>query len=398
MTGPDAEPFLPYGRQLIEDDDVAAVVSVLRSPFLTQGPAIAAFEKTVADYVGARHAVAVSSGTAALHLSCLAAGLAPSTSAVTSPITFLATANAVVYAGARPLFADIDGEDLNLSPAALERVLVREKNVRAVLPVHFSGAPCDMPAIRSLARKAGAVVIEDAAHALGGSYPDGGRIGCGKHSDMTIFSFHPVKLIAAGEGGMVVTNDDALYEKLLRLRNHGIYKGETGNLNQEMAFTDGALNPWYYEMQDLGFHYRLTDMQAALGHSQMMKIDRFIARRRELVVRYDHAFAALKHAKSAQLRLRAPSAHHLYLLRVNFEKLGRSRGSVMDGLKKVGIGTQVHYIPVHLQPFYSQFGFKAGDFPEAERYYREALSIPLYHGLTDAEQDRVVAAVTAAIG
>ncbi len=389
--------FLPYGRQLIEDDDVEAVVRVLRGPYLTQGPAIASFEKTVAEYVGARHAVAVASGTAALHIAALAAGLDANKSAITSPITFLATSNAIAYAGARPVFADIEAASLNLSPARLEAALSSSKNFGAVLPVHFSGAPCDMTAIRKMADKAGAVVIEDAAHALGGTYADGGRIGNCANSAMTIFSFHPVKLIAAGEGGMITTNDSALYDKLCRLRNHGIYKGESGNRNRDLAFTDGKLNPWYYEMQDLGFHYRITDIQAALGESQMKKIDRFIKRRHELVARYDHAFASLKKARPVQTGLRKQSAHHLYVLRIDFHSVGVTRGDVMDSLRKVGIGTQVHYIPVHLQPFYSRYGCKAGDFPEAERYYTEALSLPIYHGMTDSEQDRVIAAVKALI-
>ena len=388
-----AEPFLPYGRQLIDDDDVDAVVRVLRSPFLTQGPAIASFEKAVAEYVGARHAVAVASGTAALHLACLAGGLTNGDTAVTSPITFLATANAVVYTGARPLFCDVDQESVNLSPGTLDELLRRQKNVRAVLPVHYAGAPCAMADIRATAKKAGALVIEDAAHALGATYPDGGRVGNGAHSDMTIFSFHPVKLIAAGEGGMIVTNSDALYERLLRLRNHGIYKGETENRSREMAFTDGKINPWYYEMQDLGFHYRMTDIQAALGQSQFKKIGRFLDRRRALVRRYDAAFAGLRFARPTQTALRSFSAHHLYVLRINFDALGRSRAAVMETLKDAGVGTQVHYIPVHLQPFYARFGFKAGDFPQAEAFYRQALTLPLYPALADVEQDRVIAAV-----
>jgi UDP-4-amino-4,6-dideoxy-N-acetyl-beta-L-altrosamine transaminase len=377
---------------------VEAVVRVLRSPFLTQGPAIAAFEKTVADYVGARYAVAVASGTAALHLACLAAGLSSRDAGVTSPITFLATANAVVYAGAQPLFSDVDDATTNLDPAALESTLKKHRNVRAVLPVHFAGAPCDMPAIATMARKAGAVVIEDAAHALGATYPGGGRVGNCAFSDMTIFSFHPVKLVAAGEGGMIVTNRPELHEKLLRLRNHGIYKGETDNRSREMAFTDGKINPWYYEMQDLGFHYRMTDLQAALGQSQMRKIDRFLDRRRALVARYDDAFAGLKFARPIQRSLRGESAHHLYVLRCDFARLRRSRADVMGALKTMGVGTQVHYIPVHRQPFYSKFGFKPDDFPNAEKFYEEALSLPLYPGLSDAEQDRVIRAVTQVFG
>jgi dTDP-4-amino-4,6-dideoxygalactose transaminase len=211
---------------------------------------------------------------------------------------------------------------------------------------------------------------------------------------MTIFSFHPVKLIAAGEGGMITTNSEALYKKLLRLRNHGIYKGETENQSSEMAFTDGKINPWYYEMQDLGFHYRMTDIQAALGQSQMNKIGRFLERRRALVRRYDEAFAGLRFARPIQTSLRSYSAHHLYVLRCDFEKLGRSRADVMESLKTAGVGTQVHYIPVHLQPFYARFGFNAGDFPQAEAFYAQALSLPLYPALTDAEQDRVIGAVT----
>lgn len=394
MPDGQSDPFIPYGRQLIEEDDVASVVAVLRGPYLTQGPAVAAFEEAVAGYTGARHAVAVSSGTAALHLACIAAGLDTSKSAVTSPITFLATANAPVYVGAKTVFCDVDA-NVNLSPAKLKETLSRVTNVGAVLPVHFGGAPCDMVEIRRLANAAGAVVIEDAAHALGGSYIDGGRIGNCAHADMTIFSFHPVKLVAAGEGGVITTNSEALAARLRMLRNHGIHKADEGYRNPELASTGGTPNPWYYEMHELGFHYRLTDIQAALGKSQLSKIGRFIERRRDLVARYDAAFSSLEFAHPIQTGLRSRSGHHLYVLRIDFTKLNRSRAEMMESLRLAGIGTQVHYIPVHLQPFHARAGFKRGDFPEAERFYDQALSLPLFHGMSDREQDRVIAGVKA---
>lgn len=386
--------MIPYGKHHIDEDDIAAVVDVLRSGLLTQGPAVEAFERAIADYVGAKHAIAVSSGTAALHLAALAAGVAPGTTLITSPITFVASANAGLYAGGRVVFADIDPETINMSPAALEVALADNPDTKAVVPVHFAGLPCDMPAIKSLADKAGAAVIEDAAHALGATYPDGRRVGCCSHSLMTIFSFHPVKAIAAGEGGMITTNDDAVYRRLLRLRSHGINKLDDPLLLPDQAFTDGVQNPWYYEMQELGFHYRITDIQCALALSQFRKLEKFLSRRRTLAQRYDSAFLSMSNCRPAQTVARDRSGHHLYVLRVDFDSAEISRAKLMRELKAKEIGTQVHYIPVTSQPFYRCIGYRHDSHPNAWHYYSQALSIPLYFELSDCEQDHVIRSIT----
>ena len=385
--------MIPYGKHHIDEDDIQAVVDILRSSFLTQGPAVEAFENTIAGYVGAKYAVAVSSGTAALHLAALAAGVGPGTSLVTSPITFVASANAARYCGGDVLFADIDPETINMSPNALREVLSRNSNVKAVIPVHFAGLPCDMIAIKTLADEVGAVVIEDAAHALGATYPNGRYVGCCENSLMTIFSFHPVKAIAAGEGGMITTNDEATYRKLIRSRSHGINKLDDPLQVVAEAFKDGEQNPWYYEMQELGFHYRITDIQCALALSQFKKLDSFIYRRCELVKNYDLAFSKMKSCRPAQTIGRDQSGHHLYILRIDFKKIAFSRSQVMKKLREYGVGSQVHYIPVPSQPYYRQLGFRPEDYPEAQMYYEQALSIPLFFDLTDDQQNQVIQAI-----
>jgi perosamine synthetase len=390
--------MIPYGKHHIGEDDIQAVVDILRSSFLTQGPAVEAFENAVAQYVGVKYAVAVSSGTSALHLAALAAGVGPRTSVVTSPITFVASANASRYCGGDVLFADIDSETINMSPAALREVLLKNSNVKAIIPVHFAGLPCDMIAIKSLADNAGAIVIEDAAHALGATYPNGKRVGCCENSLMTIFSFHPVKAIAAGEGGMVTTNDEAIYRKLIRLRSHGINKLDDKFQLPSQAFTNDELNPWYYEMQELGFHFRITDIQCALALSQFKKLNSFIKRRRELVNNYDQAFAAMKKLHPAQTTGRDQSGHHLYVLRIEFETTGLTRVKIMQKMKEEGIGTQVHYIPVPMHPYYQKLGHNMNNYPNAQGYYNEALSIPLFYGLTSDEQKKVIFIIDKIIG
>jgi perosamine synthetase len=382
--------MIPYGKHHIDEDDIQAVVEVLKSGALTQGPTVELFEQAVAQYVGVKYAVAVASGTAALHLAALAAGVGPGTSAVTSPITFVASANAALYAGGKVLFADIDTDSINMSPRSLMDTLHKNPDVRAVIPVHFAGLPCDMPAIKKAADQAGAVVIEDAAHALGALYPDGRRVGCCAQSLMTIFSFHPVKAIAAGEGGMITTNDEPTCRRLLRLRSHGINKLDDPFQLPEQAEAGGIRNPWYYEMQELGFNYRITDIQCGLAFSQLKKLDKFIRRRRELVQVYDAAFQGMRHCRPAQTLGRDRSGHHLYVVRIDFSSLKRTRGQVMQELKGRQIGSQVHYIPVPAQPYYRRMGFKPEGYPNALQYYNEALSIPLFYDLTDVQQNHVI--------
>ena len=385
--------MIPYGKHHIDEDDIQAVVDVLRSGVLTQGAAIEAFEQAIAGYVGAKYAVVVSSGTAALHLAAMVAGVGPKTSLITSPITFVASANAGLYVGARVVFADIDPDAVNMSQSALKGVLARTPDARAVIPVHFAGLPCDMSAIKTVADQAGVVVIEDAAHALGAVYPNGSRVGSCVYSLMTIFSFHPVKAIAAGEGGMITTNDEKIYRRLLRLRSHGINKLDDPFQLPEQAETNGVRDLWYYEMQEVGFHYRITDMQCGLALSQFKKLDKFIARRIALVKRYDEAFAGMRYCRPAQAVGRNQSAHHLYVLRIDFDSIGLSRGQMMGQLKSRGIGSQVHYIPVPAQPYYRGLGFNPEDYPNAQKYYKEALSIPLFYDLTDKQQELVVSAI-----
>lgn len=390
--------MIPYGKHHIDEEDIQAVVNVLKSGVLTQGPAVEAFEQAIACYVGAKYAIAVSSGTAALHLAALVAGVGPGKTLITSPITFVASANAGLYAGGDVAFADINPDTVNMSPLALKVALEKHPNTKAVIPVHFAGLPCDMPAIKSLADAAGAFVIEDAAHALGASYPDGRRVGCCAHSSMTIFSFHPVKAIAAGEGGMITTNDESVYRKLLRLRSHGINKLDDPFIEVEQSQSNGQPNPWYYEMQELGFHYRITEMQCALALSQLRKLDGFISRRRELVKKYDTAFSTSRHCRPAQISGRDESGHHLYVLAIDFDKIGKNRQQLMHILRKRDIGTQVHYMPVPAHPHYRRLGQLPEAFPCGQKYYQGALSIPLYYGLTDQQQDRVIAAIQELVG
>jgi UDP-4-amino-4,6-dideoxy-N-acetyl-beta-L-altrosamine transaminase len=364
----------------------------MRSGWLTQGPAVEAFENAAKDYVGAKYAVAVSNGTTGLHIAALAADVGPGDTLVTSPITFVASSNAAFYCGAKPLFADIDPETINLSPEKLKTVLAENPNVKAIVPVHFGGLPCDMLAIKHLADKAGAHVIEDAAHALGAQYEDGGMVGNCAHSDMTVFYFHPVKAIAAGEGGLVTTNDEALYRRLLRLRSHGINKLD--DLHEQPAHG----GPWYYEMQELGYNYRITDLQSALALSQLKKLDKFIARRRQSADVYDEAFGALENCRPAQPMGRDRSGLHLYVLRINLNAIGMNKTELMLALRERGVGSQVHYIPVPAHPFYREHQYRPDDYADANTYYAEALSIPLFFDLTDEQQQCVINAFEELVG
>ncbi len=375
---------IPYGRQNISEQDIQAVVDVLKSDWITQGPAIERFEKTVAEYTGTKYAVAVSSATAALHIGCLAAGLGPGGLLWTVPNTFVASANCGLYCGADVDFVDIDPNTYNMSVKALRKKLeTSDQKPDIVVPVHFAGQSCEMEAIQQLARQYGFNVMEDASHAIGGSYKNT-KVGSCAYSDMTVFSFHPVKIVTTGEGGLILTNNVDLYEKLIRLRTHGI--------TRDPRFMTGESNgPWDYQQIELGFNYRMTDLQAALGASQMTRLDTFVQRRHELVARYNEALKDLP----LTLPYQHPdtySAFHLYVVRLRLNEIQKSRKQVFEELQAVGIGVNVHYIPVHTQPYYQQLGFQPGDFPDAERYYQEALTLPLYYDLTEAEQDQVIRA------
>ncbi len=381
--------FIPYGRQDITDEDINAVCEVLRSDFLTQGPAIEKFEKTVAEYCGASHAVAMNSATSALHVACLALDLGPGDWLWTSPNTFVASANCALYCGAQVDFVDIDPATHNMSVEALERKLQEaEKNGRLpkiVIPVHFAGEPCDLKAIKALAERYRFAVIDDASHAIGGRYGEF-AIGGTPYSDITIFSFHPVKIVTTGEGGMAVTSNPELGVKLARLRTHGI----TRNPVEMSREPDG---PWYYEQIGLGYNYRITDIQAALGVSQLGRLDAYVQRRHELADRYDQLLASLPLKRPVRDRANR-SGLHLYVVVLNDAD---RRREVFDNLRANGIGVNVHYIPVHLQPYYRSLGFKPGDFPAAEAYYAGAISLPMFATLADDQQDRVVRVLSDAL-
>ena len=380
--------MIPYGRQDISQADIDAVVEVLQSDFLTQGPKVPEFERIVADYCGAARAVAVNSATSALHLACLALELGPGDRLWTSPVTFVASANCALYCGASVDFVDIDPRTYNLCPVALaEKLRVAEAQgalPKVVVAVHLCGQPCDMKAIDRLAKQYGFRVIEDASHAIGGKYADE-PIGNGRYSDITVFSFHPVKIVTSAEGGMALTNDNALADQMALLRSHGITRDPA-------LMTWEPDGPWYYQQVALGFNYRMTELQAALGISQMSRLDDFVSRRHGLGSRYDLLLESLP--------VTAPWQHpdsysglHLYVIRV----AGTSHQQVFESLREKGVGVNLHYIPVHTQPYYQSMGFDAADFPEAMAYYAEAISLPMYPGLTEQDQDFVVSSLSEAL-
>ena len=372
-----------YGKQTIDENDINAVVAVLKSDFLTQGPAIEKFEKYVADYCGAKYAVAVTNATSALHIACLAAGLGKGDTLWTSPITFTASANCGRYCGSNVDFVDIDNNTYNMSVDELEAKLNKTEVLPKVLvPVHLAGQSCDMEKIHALAKKFNITVIEDASHAIGADYKDI-KVGCCKYSDMTVFSFHPVKIVTTGEGGMVLTNNKDLYDKLVLYRSHGITRVPE-------LMTKAADGPWYYQQIGLGFNYRMTDMQAALGYSQMHKIDEFVARRRELAARYNELLKDLDMLKLPYQDESTASSWHLYIVRVDFSKISKTKKQIFAEMKDKGVCLNLHYIPVHTQPYYEKLGFKQGDFPVSEKYYEEAFTLPLYYSLTNEQQDYIV--------
>jgi len=377
--------MIPYGRQSLDQADIDAVVQVLKSDWLTQGPTLEQFEAAVARYCEAGHGVAVCNATAALHIACLAADLGPGDWLWTTPNTFLASANCARYCGAQVDFVDIDPLTWNLDAQALARKLEQAEQTgrlpKVLIPVAFSGQSCDMRAIAALAERYGFVVIEDASHAVGARYA-GRPVGCGDYAAMTVFSFHPVKIITTGEGGMVLTNRPELAERLRRLRSHG--------MTRDPAQMDEASHgPWYYQQVELGFNYRMTDIQAALGLSQLARLDAFVERRRVLAARYQTLLADLP-LQLPTAQAQAESAWHLYVVRLHTERIGNSHRQIFEALRGAGVGVNLHYIPVHLQPYYRALGFAPGDFPEAERYYGQALTLPLYPALSEVDQDFVI--------
>ena len=380
--------MIPYGRQEITSADIEAVVQVLQSDFLTQGPAAPAFEAAVAKQVQARYALAMSSATAALHVACLALDLGAGDWLWTSPITFVASSNCALYCGAQVDFVDIDPLTYNMCPKALERKLIDAKQhgrlPKVVVPVHLCGQPCDLASIHELAQKYGFKIIEDASHAVGGRYQDS-PIGSGRFSDITIFSFHPVKIITTGEGGMALTNDGALAEKMALLRSHGITREPT----QMMREPDGG---WYYEQIALGYNYRMTDIQAALGLTQLCRVDAYVARRHVLAERYDRLLAALPLLTPWQ-HPDSYSGRHLYVVRLKLGG-GKTHRQIFAELREAGVGVNLHYIPVYRQPYYENLGFISGLCPEAEKYYQEAITLPLFPAMSEDQQDQVVAVLT----
>lgn len=385
--------MIPYGRQDITQTDIDAVVGVLQSDFLTQGPMVPRFEQSVAQHVGATHALAVNSATSALHIACLALGLGPGDRLWTTPITFVASANCALYCGADVDFVDIDPRTYNLCPQALALKLEQAEREgtlpKVVVPVHLCGQPCDMQAIHALSQRYGFKIIEDASHAIGGKY-QGEFIGNSRYSDITVFSFHPVKIITTAEGGMALTNDEALANKMALLRSHGITRDPA-------QMTREADGPWYYQQIDLGFNYRMTELQAALGVTQMERLDQYVARRHQLARRYDDLLTGLpvtapwQHADSY-------SGLHLYVIRLQLDKIQKTHRQVFEALRELGIGVNLHYIPVHTQPYYERMGFKPDDFPQSQTYYQEAISIPMFQTMTDEQQDEVVQALKKSLG
>ena len=385
--------MIPYGRQDISEADIQAVVAVLRSAFLTQGPCVPGFENAVAGYCGAQCAVAVNSATSALHIACLALGVGPGDMVWTSPVTFVASANCALYCGARVDFVDIDPRTYNLSVECLAEKLVQAEKSgclpKVVIPVHLCGQPCDMAGIHALSQRYGFKIIEDASHAIGGMYR-GEHIGNCRYSDVTVFSFHPVKIITTGEGGMALTNDPHLAKRMRLLRSHGI--------SRDLAdMTHAPDGPWYYQQIDLGFNYRMTDIQAALGISQMQRLDKFVVQRHTIAKKYDSLLSSLP----VVIPWQHPDSYsglHLYVIQLKLSEMETTHRAVFETLLAAGIGVNLHYIPVYRQPCYEALGFEAGYCPVAEQYYACAISLPIYPGLSEVQQDMVVRNLGLAIG
>ena len=388
--------MIPYGKHYIDQDDIKSVIKVLKSDNLTQGPLIKTFENAVAKYVGAKYAVAVASCTAGLHLAAIVSNIKEGKILLTSPITFVSTANSALFCGGKTIFADIDS-NINISPEEVNKICSKN-NISAISPVHFGGLPCNMKKLKKIADKYKAFIYEDAAHAFGATFPDGSKVGSCKYSDMTIFSFHPVKSIAMGEGGIITTNNKKIFQRLLILRNSGIEKERSNFIYKDKSKKKEIDNPWYYEMQELGYHYRITDIQCALGLSQLKKINKFLTKRKNLAKRYDHELKDLQNCKIIHEGLRNNSSNHLYILNINFKKLGMTRGKLMSLLKSKEIGTQVHYIPVPSHPYFKNKNFNKKKLSNSYKYYDGALSIPLHYDLTHKQQSHVIYHIKKLIG
>ena len=380
--------MIPYSKQSISIIDALRVARQVKFKSLTQGSQIKNFESSVADYVGSKYAVAVSSATAGLHLAHLAIGHPFGSNVATSPISFVASANTIIYAGHTPFFVDIDFETGSMSVDKLTD-LINQINISTVVPVHYAGLPCDMQRIYEACKAKNIYIIEDAAHALGATYDSGEKVGSCTYSDITVFSFHPVKSITTGEGGMITTNNEELYNKLLKLRTHGIQQKEVGFQNKILGYTDGQQNLWYYEMDSLGYHYRLTEIQAILGYSQMKKIDRFMKKRQVIAKRYDKYLSNIKNIKKSQSKITSISANHLYTIKIDFTRIKTSRNDLMNKLRKIGIITQVHYIPIPLHPYYKGLGYDVDNLPDTMNFYSQILSIPIYPKLSITKQFKV---------
>jgi UDP-4-amino-4,6-dideoxy-N-acetyl-beta-L-altrosamine transaminase len=382
--------LIPYGKHNVTWGDALKVLWQIRFRSLTQGPQIEKFEFEVAKAVGAKYAVAVSSATAGLHLAALAIKLPQGSKVITSPISFVASSNSLLYAGYKPEFLDIDPNTLNLDLELIKARVELNNEIKAILPVHFAGLPCDMEKISEIALEYDLTVIEDAAHALGAEYPNGAKVGSCAYSDMTVLSFHPVKSITTGEGGMVTTNDYDLYKSLLRLRSHGINKLDDEFQDPLLSRTASTPNPWYYEMIELGYNYRMTEIQAVLGISQLKRLEKFMVKRFRRVSRYSDLFQAINAVRFAQNCDLKKSANHILPVRIDFANLKISRAALINSLRSVGVGSQVHYIPIPMQPYYKSLGYNFTNIPEAVSYYEECLSLPLFPDLSKSQQKKVV--------
>jgi len=386
--------MIPYGKQKITQQDIDAVVSVLKSDFLTQGPQVPLFEKSVMAAVNAKYAIAVNSATSALHIACLALGVSKGDIVWTTPITFVASANCALYCGASVDFVDIDSATYNLCPVALEKklLLAKANNLplpKVVIPVHLCGQPCEMDKIYALGKEYGFSIVEDASHAIGGRYKDR-PIGNCEYSDITVFSFHPVKIVTTAEGGIASTNSSVLAQKMELFRSHGVTRDKNIMTNEAFKEQHGS---WYYQQVELGYNYRMTEMQAALGVSQMSRLDSFVTRRNELASRYDELLIDLPIVTPYQIS-DSYSGRHLYVIRLKLDSLNMTHANCFEALRASGVGVNLHYIPVHTQPYYQSMGFMHGQYPCAEQYYQEAISIPLFHTMTEAQQDKVVSVLS----